>query len=191
MPRRSHIILIFILSCLPLVTHAQKGYRHYSETYYAVGAEVNPFPFITGGYYGSLWWGIEHIRLRGTAAYTTVPGFLITDGFEQNKIRSYSLLGDYFFNEAFKGLWTGGGFGYWRGSVINSDDKVKGNYTNYVLTLDVGYLLKVWRNFYVSPSGMIHMVVAGEKVVELGNATFNSPTISPAIAITIGYHYRL
>jgi hypothetical protein len=173
------------------MTKAQKRYRHYSETYYAVGAEINPMPFINGGYYGSLWWGMKHVRLRGIASHTTVPGFLVTEGFEQNRIRSYALLGDYFFHEAFKGFWAGGGFEYWQGSTVNSDDGTEGKYTNYVFTLDVGYLLKVWRNFYISPSGSVHMVVAGDKVIEVGNATYNSPTISPSITITIGYHYRL
>jgi hypothetical protein len=191
MSRKSYIILLIILFCLPVLSNAQNRHRHYSETYYAIGAEVNPFPFISGGYYGSLWWGVSQIRIRATGAYTSVPGFLVSEGFEQNKIRSYSLLGDYFFNEAFKGFWAGGGFEYWDGSVVNSDDKLKGKYTNYVLTFDVGYLFKIWNNFYVSPSGSIHMVVAGEKVVEVGNATYNSSTISPSITITIGYHYRL
>lgn len=189
-------ILKIILPVLLIVffhtrSPAQKGSRHYSETYYAMGAEVNPFPYISGGYSGSFWWGVEQVRFRGVVAYTAVPGFLVTDGFEQHKIRSYAILGDYFFDHAFKRLWVSGGGEYWQGSVINSNDLTRGMYKNYILTLGTGYVLKIWRNFYLNPSASIHIVVAGGKVVEVGNATFNSNTITPSLSLKIGYHFRL
>ncbi len=186
------IFLTIFFSCgLVYTALAQHRYRRSNESYYAAGAEVNPLPFMTGGYSGSLWWGFNQIRIRGGTAYTTMPGFLVTDGFEKNRIRSYALECDYFYQEAFKGLWTGGGADYWQGSVINSDDESQGKYVNYVLTLGAGYLIKVWRELYINPSGAIHMVVAGDKVVEVGNATYNANTIIPAISINIGYHFGL
>ena len=176
---------------LAFTVNAQRRYRHYSETYYAVGAEVNPIPYLSGGYSGSLWWGFKHFRIVGSGAYTTVPSFFVPGGFEQNKIRSFALLGNYFFDPAFKNLWIGGGPEYWMGSVINSDDQTSGKYTNYVLTLDAGYVIKIWNDFYINPVASIHLVVSGEKVIETGNATFNANTIMPDLSLKIGYHFRL
>ncbi len=174
-----------------MISNAQHRYHSYNESYYAAGVEINPLPFITGGYSGSLWWGFNRIRIRGGTAFTSVPGFLVTQGFKENKIRSYALECDYFYSDAFKGLWTGGGLDYWQNSVINSDDGTKGKFTNYVLTLSAGYLYKIWNEIYISPSASIHMVVAGDKVVEVGNSTYNQNTIIPAISINIGYHFGL
>jgi len=99
-------VKLFFLLCVLVSFNslAQLKYRNYSESYYAIGGELNPIPFISGGYSGTLWWGYENFRISGSTAYTLVPGFLISNIFEENRIRSYALLGDYYFEQAFKNL---------------------------------------------------------------------------------------
>jgi hypothetical protein len=115
----------------------------------------------------------------------------LPSGFTNNVIQSYALHGNYFFDQAFKNLWAGGGFEYWKGSIDNSDDFSTSKYTNYILTLGTGFILKIWNGIYVSPSGSIHLVVAGDRVVDVGNETFEGNTIIPDISVRIGYHFPL
>ena len=189
--RRKTFYTIFFLLIIFNVSIGQKRRSGHGQTYYAFGAEVNPFPYLIGGYSGTLWWGVNHVRISGSVAKTRTPAFFIPDGFENNIIRSYALHGEYFFGETFKNLWAGGGAEYWQGAIDNSDDNNHGEYTNYMLTAGAGYVIKIWRGIYVNASGSVHLVVAGGKVVEVGNATFNANTIVPDISLKIGYHFPL
>jgi len=182
---------VFFLLIIINISIGQIRRSGHGQTYYACGAELSPFPFFTGGYSGTLWWGANHIRISGSVAKTSTPGFFIPAGFKNNVIRSYGLNGEYFFGQAFKNLWAGGGAEYWQGSIDNSEDNAHGEYTNYMLTVGAGYVIKIWHGIYVNASGSVHLVVAGGKVVEVGNATFNANTIVPDLSLKIGYHFPL
>jgi hypothetical protein len=188
---RKTIYILFFLLFIFQLTIGQKRRSGHGQTYYACGAEANIIPYLSGGYSGTLWWGINHIRISGTFAKTNTWNIFVPSGFENNVVQSYALNGEYFFSPAFKNLWAGGGAEYWQGAVDNADDHAHGEYTNYMLTVGAGYVIKIWKGIYVNAAGSVHLVVAGGKVVEVGNATFNANTIVPDVAIKIGYHLPL
>jgi hypothetical protein len=64
-----------------------------------VGFELDALPYITGGYYGSVWSGRNQFRLRGVISEVNVPSFATEDNFKENKIKAYALIIDFFFKE--------------------------------------------------------------------------------------------
>jgi hypothetical protein len=187
---RTFYILFFLLFVTHLTT-GQKRRSSHGQTYYALGLEANVIPYFSGGYSGTAWWGTNHLRISGTVAKTNTFDIFVPSGFKNNIVQSYALSGEYFFGQNFKNLWAGGGLDYWQGSIDNADDNAHAEYTNYLINVGAGYVIKIWKGVYVNASGSVHMVVAGGKVVEVGNATFNANTIIPEISLKIGYHFPL
>jgi len=61
-----------------------------------IGFELDALPYVTGGYYGSVWYGLDRVRFRGVIAKVETPEFILEEGFENNKINAYAFIVDYF-----------------------------------------------------------------------------------------------
>jgi hypothetical protein len=116
-----------------------------------MGFEVDALPYITDGYYGSVWVGHNHFRFRAVVAKVETPDFFVKDGFTNNEIQAYAVVVDYFFKPDFKGWWTGGGLEYWD-SKIQTDAKLEtAKYNNTIFTVGGGYVWKFYKNLYLNP----------------------------------------
>ena len=154
-----------------------------------VGFELDVLPYATGGYYGSAWVGRDRIRLRPVVASTTLPGFLVEDGFREAKVDAYALIVDYFFREGFRGFWVGAGAEYWKSRVENETDGGTAEWNNTVATIGGGYVWKIGGTFYVNPWVAGHLVVGGPTSVTAGGATYTPKRFSPEASVKLGWHF--
>jgi hypothetical protein len=154
-----------------------------------IGFEIDLFPYLTGGYYGSAWIGYKQMRCRLVITSETTPQFLVPDGFTNNKIHAYALIADYFFKPGFKAWWVGSGFEYWSGQ-IQTDAKVNtADYDNVYFTIGGGYVWKFYKNFYLNPWTAGHFRIGGDKEVMVDGQKFSPPAILPEISVKVGWSF--
>jgi hypothetical protein len=60
------------------------------------GFELDLLPYVSGGYYVSGWIGHDRIRVRPVVTKTTLPSFVVQDGFTNAGLDAYALIVDYF-----------------------------------------------------------------------------------------------
>jgi hypothetical protein len=112
-----------------------------------LGFELDAFPFINNGFYGSAWVGAGNLRFRGVIASTTVPSFVVENGFSDLKTTAYAVIVDYFFKQNYEGWWLGAGAEYWQNKITNSSNNVSGGFNNAQFTVGGGYVWKIWETF--------------------------------------------
>ncbi|MFN8336361.1 MAG: hypothetical protein U0U09_14630 [Cyclobacteriaceae bacterium] len=153
-----------------------------------IGIEIDALPYITGGYYGSLWIGHEHLRYRAIITEITTPEFFVEDGFTNNKINAYTAIVDYFFKPDFRKWWVGVGLEYWKGSIQTDARTSTSKYENVITTAGTGYVWKFYKKFYLNPWAALHVRVAGDNKVMVDSQEFNPPVITPEVSLKIGWH---
>lgn len=154
-----------------------------------IGFELDMLPFISGGYYGSVWYGFDNFRLREVIAKTTVPEFMLDKGFKDNELMVYAVIADYFFEKNFKGFWIAAGMEYWDSEIAHETETQITIYSNTVFTAGGGYVWKFYENFYLNPWAAFHVIVAGDKDIKVGNHIFNPAVFTPEISLKIGWHF--
>jgi hypothetical protein len=179
------ICLTFVGMILGFSLSAQTAKKNYAT----IGFEVDALPFVTGGYYGSIWVGSNHFRYRAIVTQLYTPKFYLTDGFTNNKIQAYTLIADYFFQPNFEKWWVGTGIEYWD-ATIQADSKIAtASYNNTIFTVGGGYVWKFYHNFYLNPWVGIHLRVAGDKDVPVDAKVYKTSLLSPEASIKLGWHF--
>ncbi len=171
---------VFILVTLPGISQNKNK---------TAGIEIDALPYLTGGYYGSIWIGNNHMRYRAIVTKVTTPKFILEDGFTENKIHAYTLIADYFFKPNFQKWWVGAGFEYWEGQIQTEAKLSTAKYDNIIFTSGGGYVWKFYRNFYLNPWTGVHIRVAGDKKVMLDGKEFSPALFTPEISLKIGWHF--
>jgi len=154
-----------------------------------VGFELDALPYLSGGYYASAWLGRERVRIRPVYTKTTLPGFIVPDGFANADLEVYALIADYFFADDFRGFWLGAGAEYWKNSVENSANGGVARWHNTIATVGGGYLWYFAGNFYLNPWAAGHAVVGGPMRVTVGGAAYNPSRVTPEVSLKIGWHF--
>lgn len=172
-----------------LITKLNYGQTEKAFPKTTVGFELDFLPYLTGGYYGSVWVGHDHFRYRAVIAKVKKPDFLVADGFTNNKITAYAAIIDYFFKSGFDGWWIGGGGEYWQGEIQADTKQETGKYDNAILTLGGGYVWKFYRNFYLNPWAAIHARIAGDSNVAVDGKEFHPPLLTPELSLKVGWHF--
>lgn len=180
-------LLIYLLFAAPAVV-AQTDTHKPTLT---LGVEVDALPYLTGGYYGSIWAGHNHVRYRAIITQVTTPSFMLEDGFANNKIQCYTAVADYFFGRNFQKWWVGSGVEYWRGSIQSEQKLSTARYSNVILTAGGGYVWKFFRNFYINPWVAIHTRVAGDSHVLVDGLRFHPARLTPEFSVKIGWKFPL
>ena len=155
-----------------------------------IGFEIDALPYLTGGYYGSVWLGLNQprIRLRPVIAQASVPAFMLEDEIEANTLLVYAFVADYFFKPDYKGFWVGTGMEFWDGEVENISSDTAA-YEQLVFTVGGGYVWKFWGNLYFNPWVAGHLRVSGDSEVLVGNYLFEPPVFTPEASLKIGWHF--
>lgn len=167
-------------------TSAQTENRKACKKEFHIGGELDLFPYISGGYYGSVFGNYEQVKIRLIYSQANVPKFILPDGFDKNKMKVYALLFDYFLNKEVSDLWIGAGFELWKNKARNETDKTEGSFENYIFTAGGGYVYYLTENIYLNPWAAFHLRIAGNKETEIGNAVYKSPLILPEVSLKIG-----
>jgi len=156
------------------------------------GSEIDVLPYAMKGYYGSAFAGRDGWRLRGVAARSTTPSFLVADGFREERTDAYALLVDHFFgskSQELKGFWIGGGGEYWRNRIRTDESPEFAHYSNFMLTVGGGYVWKFSRHFYVNPWAGGHFVAAGERKIAVSGRTYEQPVFTPEFSVKLGFTF--
>ena len=93
-----------------------------------LGTELDLLPYVSGGYYLSAWYGVDHFRFRAILTKTTVPEFVLADGYTNNKLNVYAFITDYFFKKNFEGFWVGTGLEYWDSQITYEAENQTASY---------------------------------------------------------------
>jgi len=93
-----------------------------------LGTELDLLPYVSGGYYLSAWYGVDQFRFRAILTKTTVPEFVLADGYTNNKLNVYAFITDYFFKKNFEGFWVGTGLEYWDSQITYEAENQTASY---------------------------------------------------------------
>jgi len=154
-----------------------------------VGFELDALPFASGGYYGSLWLGADHLRLRGVVTRMTLPDFLVDDSFDDAEMDVYALIADYMPRPGFSGPWLGAGIEYWDRSIASATDVATADWDNLVTTIGAGWVRKLLGNLYVNPWAAAHLVVGGDTRVHVGSTVYDVPRVVTEASLKLGWHF--
>ncbi len=177
----AYFLVTFLLLCA-----SQVNAETNSESLITYGAELDALPFLTGGYYLSGFVGEGAYRVRAVGAKVNIPEFTVKQGFEDNVLKAYALILDYFPQGRVEGVWWGGGVEYWDSSIASKGEGAVTNYENYVVTMGGGYVWRISQNVYLNPWGALHGIVAGDSSVEVGSRKFRPQPISGEVSLKIG-----
>lgn len=177
------LLPIFLLS-LAIPLHSQQPAKRLS-----IGLEQDVLPYATGGYFGCLWVGGGHWRVRALLAKATKPDFLLPDGFRDNTIQAYALVADYFLKPGFEGWWLGGGAVYWDSSIGADNSTETVSYKSYLINGSAGYAWKFYHNFYLSPWAGLHLRLGGDDPARVGGRDYKPPLLNPEASLKIGWYF--
>jgi hypothetical protein len=175
-----------------LVTREQTMPQQTAASKWAFGGEIDALPFVMSGYYGSGFVGRGGWKFRAVAARSTLPSFMVTDGFKDKRSDAYAVLADRFIGarrQKLEGLWVGGGGEYWRNRIRTDAAPTYANYHNYMLTVGSGYVWKLSRHVYLNPWTAGHFAVAGERNILVSGKTYKQPVFTPEGSIKLGFTF--
>jgi hypothetical protein len=178
---------LLFLSFLSLQSSGQKS--TFPPAAFAGGVEADMFPFVTGGYYLSVWGGYKHVRYRIVLTDVYEPQFLLPERFRNNEIEAYAIVADYFFHRGFRGWWIGSGLEWWKGHIGARDGFATGRYTAFMYTAGAGHIWNVYRGFYLNPWAGIHLKIGGDNATQVGLLNYKPAFFTPEISLKIGWHY--
>lgn len=154
------------------------------------GIELDALPYLSSGWYTSVWVGIPscNLRIRPVVATSNIPSFMLSNDINKNRIKAYALIVDYFFNSNFEGFWLGTGLERWNAKVtaVNKQSRA---YKQVVYTLGGGYVWKVWGNLYLNPWVAGHLSLSEDGRLTLGNTSFKPSRFTPEASLKLGWHF--
>lgn len=186
-PFARHISLVS--SCILFLSIVHVVAQEQPSLSFTVGVEQDVLPYITGGYFAGVWVGKGHLRGRALLARVHKPDLIIPDGFTNNWVTAYALVGDYFLKTNWQGWWISSGLVFWD-SRIQSDERLDtAHYQNTLLNGSLGYNWKFFRHFYLSPWAGLHLRIGGDQQVTTGGKTFKPPLLNPEASLKLGWHF--
>ncbi len=154
-----------------------------------IGVEQDFLPYLTGGYYAAMWLGKSHLRGRALMAHVNKPSFIVPNGFTNNIVTAYALLGDYFLKEDFSGWHLGAGIVLWNSSIQSNLKIGTANYQNTMLNGSIGYNWYFAKRFYLCPWAGLHWRIGGAETVTVDGSSFNPPLFTPEASLKIGWYF--
>jgi hypothetical protein len=157
-----------------------------------VGFELDALPFLTGGYYGSVWFGAAPWRLRAVVSGVNVPALATQPQYEHLRLDVVALIADWFFGTragSLAGPWVGGGLERWDNRIEPKGAPGSATFSNDVVTVGGGYVLTLRGNWYLNPWFAAHYLVGGDFDVDVGRRTYHPPRASGEVSLKLGWHF--
>ena len=188
------VILLLLLS---YTVNAENGVTGNNSKNY-VSLELDPAPFILGGYSFSLKYSpkqMKHVTFMGSVYSSNFPDKMMSKsnyekGFRDLKIKtSYAFFADYFFKENRTGLHFGPSVFYYSKSVKNNSTDDLTNFKSIYPNIRLGYVYKPFRNsgFYLNPWLNFGKEIVSSGKNKINNKEFLNEKFSYIIAIHFGY----
>lgn len=171
------------------VVAAQSNTATNAPRAWRLGTELDALPYLTKGYYGSLIAVHSDWRLRGVAARSTMPGFMVSSGYKDKRTDAYALLADRFVGpnrSQQKGPWAGGGVEFWRNRIRRKGSPDYSHFNNTVLTVGGGYVWRLSPHLYLNPWSGAHFVVGGNRDIAVSGTTYKQPIFTPEASVKFG-----
>jgi len=190
-------LIIIILLATSFTSHAQTGTQSEGRKNY-LSVEVDPAPFILGGYSFSLKYSpakFRHLSIMGSVYSSHFPDKMISKpnyekGFRDLKIEtSFAFFADYYLKSNNTGLHFGPSVFYYSrtAQLENSGDRAafKSIYPN----VRIGYVFKPFKKagFYINPWINVGKEMGLGKRNHLSGAEYTFSKISYVPAIHLGY----
>lgn len=182
----SAAFLLFLNLLLPLDGRTQAPLSNK----FTIGVEQDILPYATGGYFAGLWAGKKHVRVRALLARVHKPDLLVKEGFANNKITAYAVLGDYFLKEAWNGWWIGSGLVYWRSSIQAKERIGTASFQNVLVNGSIGYNWKFYKNVYLGPWAGMHLRIGGDRRVPVDGREFRPALLNPEASVKLGWFFQ-
>jgi hypothetical protein len=153
------------------------------------GTELDVLPYATKGYYGSAFAGTNGWRFRGVAVSSTIPSFMVEEGYEDKSLDAYAFLVDRFLGakkDKLEGFWIGGGGEYWRNKIRAEGTADDVRYDNFVLTVGGGYVWKLSRHFFINTWAGAQGVGGGNRQIPGGGKVYEQRVFTPEASVKFG-----
>ena len=186
------VILTIVFSLTPMSAQtaaAPKGSETAVSPAWKFGTEIDLLPYVMNGYYASAFTAHDAWRLRGVIARSDAPSFLVSSGFDKKRTDAYAFLVDRFIGKKshrLEGFWAGGGAELWRSRIRQEGTSDFTHYNNTVLTAGGGYVWKLSNHFYVNPWSAVHIVVAGDRMIDVSGKTYEQSRLTPEASVKFG-----
>lgn len=154
------------------------------------GIEQDFLPYATGGYYAGAWVGKGHLRVRALTARVHKPDLIVKEGFTNNDVTAYALVGDYFLKEDWKGWWISTGLVRWNSSIQSDARLSTVHYNNTLLNGSIGYNIPFAKHFYLSPWAGMHLRIGGDQHFSVDGKEFTAPLLNPEASLKVGWRIR-
>jgi hypothetical protein len=177
-------LLLFILVSASGELQAQDAITSNSIRW---GIEQDVLPYLTGGYYAGGWVGKSHIRARVLMARVLKPSLVVPDGFTNNWVSAYALVGDYYHREDLSGWWISGGLVLWHNTIQTNLLAQTATYDSYMLNGSLGYSWRFGKHFYLTPWAGMHIRIGGENLVTVDGKSFKPAVLNPEASLKIGW----
>ncbi|MGE0590504.1 MAG: hypothetical protein AB7O48_18130 [Cyclobacteriaceae bacterium] len=181
------LFVIGLFSCYLSANAQDEIVEH--EKGLAYGLEQDFLPYLANGYFGAAWIGKKHVRVRVLGARVKRPEFITPSGFVNNRVSAYAVLCDYYLKSDWVGWWAGAGLVYWDSSVQKTLAGNTAHYTNTLLNGSLGYQLRFYRKFYLSPWAGLNLRVGGTKTVVVDGDSFTTPILNPEASLKVGWYF--
>jgi hypothetical protein len=156
------------------------------------GFELDAFPYATGGYYASAWYGSSPFRFRIVITETYPPDSVVGSAFNHLKLDVVALIADWFFGDQahnLAGPWIGAGVERWKGRIQEQGTGASATFSEDVATFGGGYVWKFSGNWFLNPWAAVHGIVDGDRSVTVGQHTYRPPPVSPEVSLKLGWHF--
>jgi hypothetical protein len=153
----------------------------------SVGVEADLLPFLTGGFYGSLWSAHGSVRLRGVVSRVYVPEFAVPDGFRDQRVDAIAVIADYVPAREVQGIWVGAGLEYWNTEIGVEGSSEETTFGSLVATAGVGYIFPLGGGVYLNPWGAAHVLLSWGRDVQVGTTNFTPQPITGEVSLKLGY----
>jgi hypothetical protein len=180
------LVLTLLFPCAATV-FAQEGSGTVGPL--SVGAELDVLPYITGGWYGSGWLGVNHVRVRLVASKVNPPDFTLKGDFTNGETQAYAALMDYFLRPSFKGGWIGGGIEHWDNRVAHPAETARGTYHDWMATVGGGWVFGIGPHLYLNPWAAGHWRVAGDTQAFVGSRLYEPRKALAEGSVKIGWRF--
>ena len=157
-----------------------------------VGFEADLLPFLTGGYYGSVWYGAQPWRFRAVVTEVNIPSAATQPQFKNQRLDVTALIVDRFIGRqaaALYGPWIGAGFEAWHTRIEAKDSGKSATFENTSFTVGAGHVLYLTGAWYLNPWFAVHDLIGGDSSVKVGAHTYHPPQVTGELSLKIGWHF--
>lgn len=149
------------------------------------GLEQDVLPYILKGYILTGWTGRDRMRIRFSYAKSTLPGLVMADHLEEDRVNAFGISAEYFLKDYFEGLWFGPGIGHWTNKVKAKSGETL-THESMIFSFGGGYNLRLKPWLYCSPWLALHSRVSGTDAVPLGAGEYRPMVFTPEVSFKLG-----